>query len=64
MNNRQIQEAIDKTRAWLASQINTAATPSLKAKDDAVVYLTQLQNIQIQRALMVTLPRVTLGDIE
>jgi len=64
MNNRQLQEAIDKTRAWLMPQINTATTPSHKAKEDAVVFLTQLQNLQIQRALMANTPRVTLGDIK
>jgi len=64
MNNRQLQEAIDKTRAWLMPQVNTATTPSLKARDDAVVYLCQLQNVQIQRALMAVTPRVTLGDIK
>ena len=54
MNNTELQEAIDKTRTWLMLQIDAATTPSLKAKDDAVIYLTQLQNLQIQRAVAVT----------
>jgi hypothetical protein len=56
MNNQQLQEAIDKTRAWLAPQLTTTLTPSLKAKDDAIAYLSELQKLQVARASMA--PRV------
>jgi len=64
MNARQLQEAIDKTRAWLLPQINTQMTPSLQARDDAVACLAQLQKIQCTRAAMLTTPRTTLQDIK
>ena len=62
MNNAELQEAIDKTRAWLMLQMDTATTPSFKAKDDAVVYLTQLQNLQIQRAVAVTTSQIMIKE--
>ena len=60
MNNKQLQEAIDKTRAWLSSP----QFPSSKARDDSVEALSQLQKIQCTRAAMVTTPRITLQDIK
>jgi hypothetical protein len=58
MNDAQLQEAIDKTRQWLSSQLTSGMTPSLKAKDDAVAALANLQRIQVHRAEFVTLPKI------
>jgi hypothetical protein len=55
MNNAQLQEAIDKTRFWLASP----QLPSLKAKEDAVLFLTEMMKIQVARASMATAPKLT-----
>jgi len=60
MNNKQLQEAIDKTRVWLSST-NLA---SVKAKDDAINALAELQKIQLVRAAAVHTPRITLQDIK
>lgn len=57
MNNQQLQEAIDKTRMWLSSQLS-ATTPSLKAKEDAVNALAELQKIQVTRAGLVSYPKL------
>lgn len=62
MNNAQLQEAIDKTRAWLNPQSSTALTPSLKAKEDAVAYLSELQKIQVVRAQLIRTPKISFGD--
>lgn len=64
MNNRQLQEAIDKTRAWLLPQIDSSTTPSHKAKEDAVLFLTEMMKIQCTRAMMAHTPRITLEDIK
>jgi len=64
MNNKQLQEAIDKTREWLNPQSSGTLTPSLKAKEDAVECLAQLQKIQCTRAAMAHTPRTTLQDIK
>lgn len=64
MNNRQLQEAIDKTRAWLTPQIDDKTTPSFEAKRHAVEVLAKLEDIQIRRASLVDTPRFTLGDIK
>ena len=55
MNDKQLQEAIDKTRIWLASQTTATAMMSIKAKDDAVASLAQLQKIQVARAELASL---------
>lgn len=59
MNNAQLQEAIDKTRAWLAPQFDHKTTPSLKAKEDAVMFLTEMMKIQVARASMATQHKLT-----
>jgi hypothetical protein len=58
MNNQQLQEAIDKTRAWLTLQTTATLTPSLKAKDDAVAALAELQKIQVMRAGLAIKPAI------
>jgi len=58
MNNAQLQEAIDKTREWLNPQSSVTLTPSLKAKEDAVAYLSELQKIQVYRASLAIAPKL------
>ncbi len=62
INNAELQEAIDKTRAWLNPQSSTSLTPSLKAKEDAVACLSELQKIQVFRAGLITKPPTLLKD--
>lgn len=58
MNNAQLQEAIDKTRIWL----NSPQFPSLKAKEDAVLFLTEMMKIQVVRASAPTQPKLMKGE--
>lgn len=58
MTDHQLQEAIDKTRMWLSSQLNAVTTPSLKAKEDAIAHLEELQKVQIKRANLALLPKL------
>ena len=62
MNNQQLQDAIDRTRIWLSSQTNSALTPSLQAKDDAVAYLSELQKIQVTRAGLASYPKLRIME--
>ena len=55
MTNQELQEAIDKTRVWLGS----TSFPSLKARDDAVAAVAELQKIQVTRAAMASAPTLT-----
>jgi len=59
MNNRQLQEAIDKTQ-----QLAMSKDAWSSAKELAIKHLERLYNIQIIRAQMANTPRVTLGDIK
>lgn len=59
MTNQELQQAIDKTREWLNPQLTTTQTPSLKAKEDAIAYLAELQKIQVTRAAMASAPTLT-----
>jgi hypothetical protein len=52
MNNRQLQEAIDKARAWITPQLDYKTTPSSDLKDATVNHIKQLQKIQTDRAEM------------
>jgi len=61
MNNQQLQEAIDKTRAWLAPQLDYKSTPSSDLKDHTISHLKELQKIQVVRAGMATRPTVQQG---
>ena len=62
MTNTELQEAIDKTRAWLNPQLTTTQTPSLKAKDDAIYALAELQKIQVKRAAIASAPTLMPTD--
>jgi len=55
MTNQELQEAIDKTRVWL----DTTKSISVKAKEDAIMSLCELQKIQVTRAAMVSAPTLT-----
>ncbi len=55
MTNQELQEAIDKTRVWL----DTTKYASIKAKEDAINTLGELQSIQIARARMSCVPTLT-----
>ena len=59
MNNKQLQEAIDKTQQIV---LNKEIWNSVK--DLSVKHLEKLYNIQAERAAMVTTPRITLQDIK
>jgi len=63
VNNRQLQDAIDKTRDFL-TVTGVTAGPLYEAREESKNHLAQLEAIQRDRALIVSMPRVTLGDIE
>jgi hypothetical protein len=63
MNNRQLQEAIDKTRDFL-TVTGTAAGPLYQAREESKKHLAQLEAIQRGRAQLASTPRVTLEDIK
>lgn len=52
MTNTELQEAIDRTRMWL----DATSSSSVKAKDDAIYALAELQKIQCTRAGMMNRP--------
>lgn len=54
MNNQQLQEAIDKTRAWLSTQLDVKTTSSFEAKKHTVETLAKLESIQVVRAGLAT----------
>lgn len=60
MTDQQLQEAIDKTRAWLLS----TSFPTIKCRDDAVTALAELQKIQVVRAGMASYPTVSMPTDE
>lgn len=62
MNNQQLQEAIDKTRAFLSTQIDSKSTPSFEAKRHSVEALAKLEKIQVTRAGMITQPTLQLKE--
>lgn len=58
MNNAQLQEAIDKARAWLSPQLDYKSTPSSDLKDHTIQHLKELQKIQATRAAMASQPKL------
>jgi len=58
VNNAQLQDAIDKARAWLAPQLDYKSTPSSDLKDHTVRHIIELQKIQAARAAMATAPKL------
>ena len=63
MNNRQLQDAIDKTRAYVSIPADGMES-LLTAKKESVKHLAKLELIQAQRAAMANFPRITLKDLE
>jgi hypothetical protein len=64
MNNRQLQDAIDKARAFIATPVAGTMTAAARAKETTVNRLQELEHIQVVRAQMANTPRITLGDIQ
>lgn len=62
MNNRQLQEAIDKTMAFC---LNTEGGYSQdRYRETVSKHLERLLHVQVARAQMANTPRITLGDLE
>jgi hypothetical protein len=58
MNNAQLQDAIDKARSWLSTQLDYKSTPSSDLKDHTVRHIIELQKIQAARAGMALQPKL------
>lgn len=58
MNNAQLQEAIDKARAWISPQLDYKTTPSSDLRDSTIQHIKELQKIQATRAAMVLQPKL------
>jgi len=58
MTDQELQEAIDKARAFIALQIDYKTTPSADLKEVTIKYIKELQAIQVVRAGMATRPTV------
>ena len=56
MNSKQLQEAIDKARAFVSTQIDSKTTPSYSLKEATIEHINALQKIQVTRAAMLTAP--------
>ena len=56
MNSKQLQEAIDKARAFVSTQMDYKTTPSSDLKDATISHIKELQKIQVTRAAMLTVP--------
>lgn len=61
MNNRQLQDAIDKTRAFVSIAADGMES-LLTSKKESVKHLAHLELIQRVRAEMARTPRITLKD--
>ena len=62
MNNAQLQEAIDKARAWISPQLDYKSTPSSDLKDQTIRHIIELQKIQAVRAGILTRPTLQLRE--
>lgn len=56
MTDQELQEAIDKARAFVATQMDYKTTPSADLKDYTIRHIKELQAIQVIRAGMATRP--------
>ena len=63
MNNKQLQEAIDKAREFVSRPADGMQS-MLDSKKNSVEHLRKLEQIQLQRAAMVTAPLVSYGGAE
>jgi hypothetical protein len=62
MTDQELQEAIDKARAFIATQMDYKNTPSSDLKDATIKNIKELQAIQLVRAGMATAP--TLAQVK
>ena len=62
MTDPELQEAIDKARAFIAPQMDYKTTPSSDLKDYTIKYIKELQAIQVVRAGMATAPTLQLKE--
>jgi len=60
MTDPELQEAIDKARAFIAPHIDYKTTPSQELKESTIRYIKELQAIQVVRAGMATAPTLQL----
>jgi len=63
MNNRQLQQAIDSARNFIALT-GTPSGPLWEARAATKKSLEELEKVQVIRANLAVTPRVTLGDIK
>lgn len=59
MTDQELQDAIDKARAFVAPQIDYKTTPSSELKESTIRYIKELQAVQVMRAGMATRPTLT-----
>lgn len=62
MTDPELQEAIDKARAFIAPQMDYKTTPSSDLKDYTIKYIKELQAIQVVRAGMATAPTLQIKE--
>jgi len=62
MSDQELQEAIDKARSFVASQMDYKTTPSSDLKESTIKYIKELQAIQVMRAGMVTAPTLQICE--
>ena len=58
MNARQLQDAIDKARAFVLPQTEFKSTPSHELKNSTCEHIKKLQEIQVARASMILQPKI------
>jgi hypothetical protein len=64
MNNRQLQDAIDKARAFIVTPVPATMDAAVRAKATTLNRLQELERIQVVRAGMAIKSRTILGDLE
>ena len=62
MTDPELQEAIDKARAFIAPQIDYKTTPSQDLKESTIKSIRELQAIQVMRAGMATRPTLMMKE--
>lgn len=62
MTDQELQEAIDKARAFISPQLDYKNTPSQELKDFTIRHIKELQAIQVMRAGMATQPTLRIKD--
>jgi hypothetical protein len=62
MTDKELQEAVDKARVFVASQMDYKTTPSADLKDYTIRYIKELQAIQVVRAGLAYRPTLKLQE--